>query len=956
LRYHFLANSKIIIFSVLFLIPIYTVNLFAQTNLSQGLQMIDEDESNGILTHEEALVQKFYYGFNKSALDRKYYIVNDLPGKCGTQIMMDYHQNKNTFSESSVAKIENCLGTFRKKSILESKYISPDGKFELSYTTIGDNAVSAEDIDSSGVPDYVERIASYFDYSWKFAIDTLGILAPPIGEGKYQISFENSGYYGYTEIVEGKLTRISMSDSYGWAPPNDDPEGYEIGAAKVTAIHEFKHATQIVYNNWEVPAWFLEVDATWFEDIGYDYVNDYYTYLKWGPSHIVLPQHSFIGGDGYSDCIFMHYLSEKYGIDINRKLWERMKQYPDEELNISLGVILYGYGTSIEESLPEYFSWCYLTGDNADSRFPSFEEATYYPTSKLTETVSTLPHNITSSAREALAAEYLRFTDFTSKGDLGLEFESESSENTLVLIAYFKDSTADLNYYSDIGNISIDVERKLEEISSFVLIPVITNVEKGFQYSLGVGAYQDAIYKHTPLVNTEGVSTKNVIVSVMSKSGNIDYDSLKLYYKTGTSEFESVFLQETGNVLEYSAEIRDIADGDTISYYFSIYDLKRNYYNNWPLNAPNTFFSFVCGVDNTPPIVLHKDINSLTKYDFPRRIFAQISDNYGFTFNYVEYKINDEAVNNLNLVQLNDSIYYAELFADTSLYNVNDKISYRIIATDSSANNNKTFYPDSGYVTLNINEGYKYIVELSDTSSSFLYSDTLIIEEDIEISDLNVVFEASNTSISNIEAFFISPEGEFIEIISFSSVSGKYASSDSISIVFDDEADLEFSNFIATDKDYVTGHYKSNKLQLNKLNGKSTKGEWILVVYNLNSSEKEMFLKKWGLIIQSSNIVNVEKENNIVAEFKLEQNYPNPFNPTTNIKYSVPKTSNVKLRIYNIMGQLVKTLVNENKVPGLYNIEWNGTNENNSRVASGVYFSRFESDNFTAYKKMILLK
>ena len=57
-----------------------------------------------------------------------------------------------------------------------------------------------------------------------------------------------------------------------------------------------------------------------------------------------------------------------------------------------------------------------------------------------------------------------------------------------------------------------------------------------------------------------------------------------------------------------------------------------------------------------------------------------------------------------------------------------------------------------------------------------------------------------------------------------------------------------------------------------------------------------------------------------------------------------------------MMGQLIKTLVNESKAPGFYNVEWDGTNESNSKVASGIYFYRIECENFVANNKMILLK
>ena len=97
--------------------------------------------------------------------------------------------------------------------------------------------------------------------------------------------------------------------------------------------------------------------------------------------------------------------------------------------------------------------------------------------------------------------------------------------------------------------------------------------------------------------------------------------------------------------------------------------------------------------------------------------------------------------------------------------------------------------------------------------------------------------------------------------------------------------------------------------------------------------------------------------NDIPKEFRLEQNYPNPFNPTTVIKYSVPKTSFVDLKVYNALGQLVSALVNNIENPGIYEKVWNG-----SRYASGVYFYVLNvsvdkgSKNLRFTKKMVLVK
>ncbi len=86
----------------------------------------------------------------------------------------------------------------------------------------------------------------------------------------------------------------------------------------------------------------------------------------------------------------------------------------------------------------------------------------------------------------------------------------------------------------------------------------------------------------------------------------------------------------------------------------------------------------------------------------------------------------------------------------------------------------------------------------------------------------------------------------------------------------------------------------------------------------------------------------------------LYQNYPNPFNPETEIKYGIAKAGKVVIKIYNVKGEMIKTLVNEFKTPGNYTIKWNGFNEVGKRVTSGVYLYQMVADNFRSVKKMVL--
>ena len=98
--------------------------------------------------------------------------------------------------------------------------------------------------------------------------------------------------------------------------------------------------------------------------------------------------------------------------------------------------------------------------------------------------------------------------------------------------------------------------------------------------------------------------------------------------------------------------------------------------------------------------------------------------------------------------------------------------------------------------------------------------------------------------------------------------------------------------------------------------------------------------------------VNVnEKNSSSITSFKLLQNYPNPFNPSTKIEYSIPQTCFVTLKVYDVLGKEISTLVNENKFSGKYQVEFKGTS-----FSSGIYFYRIQAGSFSATKKFILLR
>ncbi|HSG28035.1 MAG TPA: FlgD immunoglobulin-like domain containing protein, partial [Candidatus Krumholzibacterium sp.] len=129
-----------------------------------------------------------------------------------------------------------------------------------------------------------------------------------------------------------------------------------------------------------------------------------------------------------------------------------------------------------------------------------------------------------------------------------------------------------------------------------------------------------------------------------------------------------------------------------------------------------------------------------------------------------------------------------------------------------------------------------------------------------------------------------------------------------------------------------------------------------------------MYVRNGGLqmprneLLESTwNYFETETNEDITGEtvpgrYALMQNYPNPFNPSTTIRFDLPRKGHVDLKIYNVAGQLVRVLTDQDWDAGHHSIDWNGRNQAGSRVASGVYFYKIEADSFESTKKMVLLR
>ncbi len=428
------------LFCLLFaVIPLSTAPVFAseQAVLPDGqafLDLVEADLASGRLSAEEALLIRFQYGFAADKLPSRYEVAGFSPLRCATPLINEYYNLRSRLSKDTVELIDNWL----RPSAAKMVHLSPSGRFSLTYDTSGADAVPVADVDpANGVPDYVENVALYFDEVWAVEIDTLGFAAPPLAGGTYAVSFESMQYYGYVAIVSPVpgATRIVMHNTFVGFPGNDDPAGTAVGAGKVTAAHEFKHATQYIATRWAEGGW-SELDATWVEDVVFDEVNDYYHYLT-GESPLREPAVPLDGGanttGSYEDSVWQGWMTETWGVAAVQEFWVRRVAFLLEPVMVSYEAVLGARGVTLAEGWAAFSAWNYGVGIRAVPGL-GYEEAAAYPEGPVVDTAVLYPSS-TSGSVEHLAADFVRLEGFveTSTELLRVVFDGQDARGPLTL-------------------------------------------------------------------------------------------------------------------------------------------------------------------------------------------------------------------------------------------------------------------------------------------------------------------------------------------------------------------------------------------------------------------------------------------------------------------------------------------------------------------------------------------
>ncbi|MBN1755909.1 T9SS type A sorting domain-containing protein [bacterium] len=457
------------------------------TSAASTLDRIEDAYIQGSLTYEEALLFKVYSLYSPDKVPMAYR--GDHALKSGTPVILEVRQNWEQLSRETKEIISSYL---TRPYGLPLEYNSEGGHFKLHYTNTGYSATEE---------DFMLRFARYFDRAWALIVDTMGYMAPPSdgslgGDGRFDIYIRNLlDVYGIT-YPEGDgpnpwddaYSYIEVHNNYDGFPHNDDPDGSIIGAQKVTSIHEFFHAVQVAYDQYEA-IWWMEISSVWMEEYGYPYVNDYLIYVEdfYDDPHLSLTSTS--GTHMYSCGIFNIFLEKTLGADTIRYLWESC-MYRDAQ-----NALRWGLGDDFNNLFSQFTVWNLFTDSLHGPEY--YDDGARYPSVRMENSHNTYPVTSggTSHRPQNLASNYIRFKNSGYSGALSLSFTGDESTTWKMKVIKFPDSGV-----PEIINIPVNpsgsgnmIVPSFENYRSVIMIPapVGTSIYSSYDYSYSASVGSD---------------------------------------------------------------------------------------------------------------------------------------------------------------------------------------------------------------------------------------------------------------------------------------------------------------------------------------------------------------------------------------------------------------------------------------------------------------------------------
>jgi hypothetical protein len=482
-------------------------------------------------------------------------------------------------------------------------------------------------------------------------------------------------------------------------------------------------------------------------------------------------------------------------------------------------------------------------------------------------------------------------------------------------------------------------------------------------------------FSHTPLpnsTNTTGPFIVNTII-IPCGSGINPYWTKILWSRNNTSIKDSVQMTNSGGY-NWTGNIPGNGTIATYRYYLRTAD-SLGRFEVIPAGAPANLFIFIATTEDTSkPVITHTALGNCIRAYWPATILCQATNPFGVDSVWVKWNKNHGSDVRFNLAHGSGNNWANPFNSDTSQVVVGDSIFYRIIARTSSGNKDSTTLYKFKIIsqiqgcigTGLISSNYPLTTYWEDgrTDMLFLASELIASGGIGYLGSINTIsfdvisvggptmngfnIKMQNTSATTISAFVNSGwqtcfngtytvSGTGWQTITLTTTyHWNYTSNLLMEVCFNNSAWTAYSSVNATN---VSGMMVGYATDLPSGDGCTAAWTATALPYRVN-----ICINRSPLGIQNEPTV-------IPNNYSLFQNYPNPFNPVTQINYEIPKKGFVVLKVFDILGREVANLVNEEKQPGDYIVDFDGSN-----FASGVYFYKLELNEFTDVKRMVIIK
>ena len=584
-----------------------------------SFQLIDQALKEGRLDYETSLVQKIYALHNPERLKPEFRSRGGPPIKSATSLYLEIKQNWNRLSEGAQDLLwpyllrptqtgeDSLSGGYGHSYTTDdtASWVSPSGHFRVWYVRSTEDAPDMTDEDpQDGVPDWINLVGETLDDVWAYEVNGLGYREPIRdadysyyydqygmdygGDGRFDVYVEDLGsaIFGYTG-AEFLIFVPSSQESFATCYiviDNDYPEsvfGHKPEESlQVTCAHEFFHAVQFAYRCDMKLGFFMEISSVWMEDQVYTEVNDYINYLPYFFGYPQISLTTYNGRHEYGSCIWGFYLSENYGLDIMREIWEQI--HGGSVATVAFNEVLGDFGSNLKDGYQGFALWNYFTKDRWRQN-SYYSEGSDFPEIGICRTHTQYPVSFqqgpAGSRPQYLGSNYVVFIPNGRSGGLTVSFDGQDDLTWRATIVGYGGSWCIIKHFNlDQGNHGQIQLANWEDFSQIVLIAsVVSETEVGGIYFYSA-TYDSTLNNLSKLKDISITPNPAFVIQCHSKQFMVEgYDSDGDTINAHPNWFNWEVIGDIGSIdsVGYFTAGDDIGEGKIVAFREGMADTAR---------------------------------------------------------------------------------------------------------------------------------------------------------------------------------------------------------------------------------------------------------------------------------------------------------------------------------------------------------------------------------------------